>query len=88
MYGAPHRVADIKPDLALLDLRMNGQSGFEPANRIAHRPEASEVPVVAMTGYYKEGTHEGLMQIVGIRECLRKPCRPEELLQVIERLLS
>jgi CheY-like chemotaxis protein len=85
---AAHKVNEIMPDLALLDLRMDGQSGFELANRIAHRPETAHIPVVAMTGYYKEGTHEGLMHLVGIKECLSKPFNPDELLEMIERLLE
>jgi len=84
---AGHKVNEIMPDLALLDLRMDGQSGFELANRISHRPETAHIPVVAMTGYYKEGTHEGLMKIVGIKECLSKPFNPDDLLKVLERLL-
>jgi CheY-like chemotaxis protein len=85
---AAHRVHEVMPDLALLDLRMNGQSGFELANRISHRPETSHIPVIAMTGYYKEGTHDGLMHIVGIRAYLIKPFKPHALLEMIKRLLS
>jgi CheY-like chemotaxis protein len=84
---AAHKVNEVMPDLALLDLRMNGQSGFELANRIAHRPETAHIPVIAMTGYYKEGTHDGLMQIVGIRAYLMKPFKPGALLEMIASLI-
>jgi CheY-like chemotaxis protein len=85
---AMNQVQEIMPDLVLLDLRMDGHSGFELANRIAHRPETSHIPVIAMTGYYKEGTHEGLMHIVGIRECLMKPFDLERMIGLVESLIG
>lgn len=84
---AEHRVAEIMPDLALLDLRMDGRTGFELANSISHKPETSHIPVLAMSGYYDEEKYGGLMHIVGIRECLRKPFKAEELLREIDRFL-
>jgi DNA-binding response OmpR family regulator len=82
------QVIDIMPDLALLDLRMSGHSGFELANRISHRPETSHIPVIAMTGHYDEDKYKGLMQIVGIREYLKKPFSPKDLLRLLEKLLG
>jgi DNA-binding response OmpR family regulator len=84
---AGHKALVVMPDLLLVDLRMGGQSGFQLANAISHKPETSHIPIVAMTGYYDEEKYRGLMHIVGIRNCLRKPFKPEDLLRVIDGLL-
>jgi CheY-like chemotaxis protein len=86
-YEASQDVHDINPHLVLLDLRMDKKSGFKLANEISHRPETSHIPVIAMTGYYQSGTHNGLMQLVGIRRCLTKPLDPVKLMSVIDEML-
>jgi DNA-binding response OmpR family regulator len=85
---ASRRCADTDPDLVLVDLRMPGKSGFKLANEIAHRPETAHIPVIAMTGHYASGSHDGLMHLCGIRAYLIKPFRPEDLLRTVEAVLS
>jgi CheY-like chemotaxis protein len=85
---AERMLGETMPDLALIDIRMDGRSGFELANVITHGARTSHIPVLAMTGYRKEGDCRGLMHMVGIRETLGKPFSPECLLQVIDRLLK
>lgn len=85
---AARMLEDIMPDLALVDLTMNGQSGFELANIISHRAATAHIPVLGMTGYCRETGFKGLMRAVGVRESLGKPFSPELLLQIIEKLLK
>jgi CheY-like chemotaxis protein len=84
---AEHQVGKIMPDLALVDLRMNGRTGFQLANVISHRPETSHIPVLAMSGYYDDEQYKGLMHIVGITECIKKPFTPGDLLREVARLI-
>jgi two-component system, NtrC family, sensor histidine kinase HydH len=70
--GAALAAADrLKPDIALVDLKMKGISGFKVAWELARA--VPPVPVVAMTGYYTAREHESLMKESGIRACLFKP---------------
>lgn len=75
---------DIKPDLILLDLKMNKKSGFQIADELKHSPETAHVPIIAITGYYTEKEHASLMNIYGIKSCLIKPFDPQELIRKIE----
>jgi CheY-like chemotaxis protein len=84
---AGHQVGTIMPDLALVDLRMNGRTGFQLANIISHRPETAHIPILAMSGYYDEEKYKGLMQIVGIKECIKKPFTPRDLLREVDKLI-
>ena len=84
---AGHQVGRIMPDLALVDLRMNGRTGFQLANIISHRPETSHIPVLAMSGYYDEDKYKGLMHMVGIAKCIKKPFTPGDLLLEVARLI-
>ncbi|MGE5197720.1 MAG: response regulator [Deltaproteobacteria bacterium] len=75
--------AKIKPDVILLDLKMPGKSGFEVADELKHFSELEQVPIIAMTGFLKDES-TALMEMCGIRKCLRKPFNPSELIAEIE----
>jgi DNA-binding response OmpR family regulator len=88
--GAP-AVADARetpPDLVLLDLKMDGKSGFSVAQELTHRPETANVPVLGMTGYYSGHMYATLMSIIGFKGCMSKPLDSEKLLGRISELLA
>lgn len=64
---------DFRPDIALIDLKMKGVSGFQVARELGRRESTSGIPVVAMTGYYTGREDEEKMKESGIRACLFKP---------------
>lgn len=76
-----------KPDVILLDLRMFPKSGFETAYELKHITGTENIPVIAMTGFYKEGyTH--LLNMCGIKTCLNKPFNPLDVITQIEKALN
>lgn len=77
----------VKPDLILLDLKMNGKSGFQVAEELKEIPGVASVPIIAMTGYYTEKEHAMLMKVCGIKACLTKPFNPLDVITKIEELL-
>jgi CheY-like chemotaxis protein len=85
---AVEMVNQAKPDLILLDLRMQPLSGFEVAQRLKRFPETSGIPIVAMSAYYSAKEHEFLMNVCDIKKFLKKPFHPLEAIAGIEELLG
>lgn len=79
--------AQSKPDVILLDLKMPYKSGFQLVDELRHFTDLQCVPVIAMTGFFKEG-YEPLLHICGIKRCLRKPFNPLDVIAQIEEVLS
>jgi CheY-like chemotaxis protein len=48
---AVERIADTKPDLAILDIGMPGLNGYEVARKIRAMPGLHSVALVALTGW-------------------------------------
>lgn len=77
-----------RPDVVILDLRMHAMSGFEVADKLKGIPETSDIPVIAMTGYYTLKEHAWLMNFCGIKRCLRKPFSPLDVIAEVETVLK
>ena len=76
-----------KPDVVLLDLKMPTKSGFQVADEIRHHQETAHIPIIAMTGYFKE-SQVPLMDMCGIDKCLKKPFNPLDVIAQIESVLG
>lgn len=75
------------PDLILLDLLMEGMSGFEVAERLSSKPETSAIPVVILTA--KELTEEDRRTLTGnVAALLRKGgTDPQALVNMVRSLI-
>lgn len=73
-----------KPDLILLDIKMNNMDGFQVLEKLKEAPETRSIPVIAMTGYFTEEEHSRLMSMCGIEACLKKPFNALDLIAKIE----
>jgi len=81
-------ILDHEPvDLILTDLSMPVLDGYRTTQLIRARPALARVPIVAVTAYALNDENEAAMQI-GCNECLTKPFKPRQLLEVVDRLLS
>jgi DNA-binding response OmpR family regulator len=77
-----------EPDDILLDLKMEGLNGFEVADQLKHTEKTSQIPIIAMTGFYTEEEHMSLMNICGIQRCILKPFNPLDVISAIEMALK
>ncbi|MFH1753911.1 MAG: response regulator [Candidatus Omnitrophota bacterium] len=77
-----------KPDVILLDLKMEGKSGFEVANDFRLLYETSKTPIIAITGCYTEKSHTMLINICGMQYRLVKPFNPLDVISKIESLMQ
>lgn len=76
-----------KPDCILLDLKMPNKSGFQVADELRHISEVAHIPIIAMSAYLKDD-YTSLLNICGIKKCLRKPFHPLDVIGQIEEVLS
>jgi len=82
--NAIKKIQSLKPDVVLLDLRMDGISGFKIADILSKNSKLKNIPIVGITGYYTEKEHKTYMAICGIAECLIKPFNPLDVIVAIE----
>jgi DNA-binding response OmpR family regulator len=76
-----------KPRVILLDLKMPGKSGFQLAHELSNSLELQKIPIIAMTGFFKDG-YQSLMDMCGIKKCLKKPFNPLDVIAEIESALE
>jgi CheY-like chemotaxis protein len=74
------------PAAALLDLAMPGVGGCELARRLRQLPGVDGAPLIAMTGYGRDGDR-GRCWEAGIEHFLLKPADPGGLRGLLARLL-
>jgi CheY-like chemotaxis protein len=82
------RVKKTKPDIILLDLKMEGKTGFQVAHELKLAPETAGIPIIAMTAYYNEKDNAELLGIYGIKTRLLKPFNPADLISQIENAIN
>ncbi|OGS23630.1 MAG: hypothetical protein A2297_08350 [Elusimicrobia bacterium RIFOXYB2_FULL_48_7] len=82
--GAVNAIIRSRPDVIILDLKMKEKNGFQIAAELSLIPETSDIPIIAITGYFKEREHVGFMKINGIKDYLIKPINPKDIITKIE----
>lgn len=76
-----------KPDLILLDIRMNPKDGFETLREIRAMDDRADIPVIFLTGLEdRQSVMEGIN--LGICDYVLKPFNSEDLLDRIRRALG
>jgi twitching motility two-component system response regulator PilH len=82
---AMRRLAEVKPDLILMDVVMPGTNGFQLTRAITRDPRFTGVPVIMCTSKNQETDRVwGLRQ--GARDYVVKPVDPADLLAKIQAL--
>lgn len=82
------RVAELKrPELIILDCSMPGLSGVEALRRIRSSRALFSTPVLMLTARASAHDEEIAMR-AGASDYLRKPFDPDELLVLVDRLLT
>ncbi|MEV0898481.1 response regulator [Actinoplanes sp. NPDC049802] len=79
-------VAEIRPDLVVLDVVMPGLDGVSVCYRMHADPATAEIPVIMLSGMASETDIE-LAFVTGAEEYLAKPVNPAELVRRVRWLL-
>jgi two-component system cell cycle response regulator DivK len=85
-HDACARIAEVRPDLILMDLMMPNMDGLEATGHLRASPETRDIPVIALTAQAMAGDREKVIA-AGCDEYAVKPIDLPELLEKIERLL-
>jgi two-component system chemotaxis response regulator CheY len=74
-------------DIAFCDINMPRMNGVELIRNMREHPEIKEVPVVVVS---TEGSKTRMKELesLGVNAYLRKPCRPEQVRDVVHELLG
>ena len=80
--------SNTNPDVIVLDLKMTDMNGFEVAEELRRFTSTVGIPVIAMTGFFREDEHISLMNICGIKKCIKKPFNPLDVIAAIEAAIQ
>lgn len=81
-------VLKFEPDVIVLDLKMEQMNGFEVAEDLNAHFKGVGIPVIAMTGFFREDEHIPLLNICGIKRCIKKPFNPLDIICAIEETMK
>jgi PAS domain S-box-containing protein len=76
-----------QPALVIMDINLPGLSGIEALRHLKERPETRDIPVVALSAAAMVGEAKRITD-AGFTRYLTKPVRVDELLEVLDELLS
>jgi len=81
------KVKDAKPDVVTLDVMMPRVDGWEAAARLREDPETAHIKVVLLSARAQESDIQRGERI-GVDAYLTKPFDPDELIDVVRRLVD
>lgn len=79
---------EIVPDIIFLDFMMPGLDGGDVASLLREDPDLSHIPVVFLTAIVSKEDTESMGAQVGGNIFLAKPVKAQEMVEIIEQLLS
>jgi CheY-like chemotaxis protein len=80
------KIAELRPDLVILDIMMPKMDGLEVCRHLKADPELADIPIVLLSARAQDmDVREGLD--IGADAYLTKPFDPVELLEVVGRLV-
>jgi len=77
-----------RPDLVITDMIMPVMSGNQFVSELRLDPATRAIPVVVYTANYSEREARALSESGGVSHVLMKPAKSEDLLEIVERVLS
>jgi CheY-like chemotaxis protein len=76
----------LKPDLMLLDVMMQGTSGLDVIEHLRKQPDLAATPIVVVSAFAADSDRRAAFD-AGATEFLKKPFDPEALSSLVESLL-
>ncbi len=82
------KIAEIKPDLVLLDLMMPEMDGWEVYQKMKASEEMRNIPVIVVTAKAQSIDRVLGLHIARVNDYITKPFGPQELLESVDRVLN
>ncbi|MDH3456598.1 MAG: response regulator [Gemmatimonadota bacterium] len=83
--AAVEAVTQAEYDVVLMDIEMPEMDGLAATDAIRSTPEGETLPIIALTAHAMGG-ERARYRAAGMDDCLTKPFRPQQLIQMVERL--
>ena len=79
-----------KPDLIILDLKINGKTGIDVAKLVKNDPKTNGLPIILLSNYCNGNDNDYNKDKLkfGINICLQKTITPEMLINEIKKIES
>jgi CheY-like chemotaxis protein len=81
------KVKDVQPDVVTLDVMMPRVDGWEAAARLREDPETAHIKVILLSARAQESDIQRGDRI-GVNAYLTKPFDPDELIDVVRRMVD
>lgn len=82
------KIAEVQPDLVLLDLMMPEMDGWQVFQTMRVDPAMSHIPVIVVTAKAQSIDKVLGLHIAKVNDYITKPFGPQELLQSIRKVLG
>jgi two-component system response regulator VicR len=81
-------IAEVKPDLVLLDLMMPEMDGWEVYQRMRASEELRDIPVIVVTAKAQSIDRVLGLHIARVDDYITKPFGPQDLIDSVNRVLA
>jgi DNA-binding response OmpR family regulator len=82
------KIAEINPDLVLLDLMMPEMDGWEVYQKMKASEAMRDIPVIVVTAKAQSIDRVLGLHIARVNDYITKPFGPQELLESVDRVLN
>ncbi|MBN1622540.1 MAG: response regulator [Endomicrobiales bacterium] len=79
-------LAEKKPSLVILDIRLPGIDGIQVCQQIKSDPRLVDTKILAITGYFSPVMKQSIIK-AGASDCLAKPLSSDKLIQYVSNLI-
>ena len=79
--------AEVKPDVAIIDIGLPGRDGYSVASALRQTPERQQMVLIAVTGYDQPDSWRRARD-AGFDEYVTKPIAPDRLVRLIDAALA
>ncbi len=83
-----HLIAEIKPDLVLLDLMMPDMNGWDVYQKMKADEKMRDIPVIVVTAKAQNIDKVLGLHIAKVQDYITKPFSPAELTDAVRRVLG
>jgi signal transduction histidine kinase/CheY-like chemotaxis protein len=77
-----------RPQLAIVDILMPNMNGIDFVRELRQRSPLDNTSILFYTATYRLEEAQQMAGSVGVTDVLRKPARPEEILEMVDKLLG
>jgi CheY-like chemotaxis protein len=82
------KLAQDKPDLIVLDVKLPDLNGFEVCQRLKADPQTADIPIVFLSSQHDPSDGKRRAQFLGATEFLSYPIQPEQLTVIVNAVLA